>query len=74
MSIFSPDNQSPGMTSKFSAALSENPDLRQSGFQKIMDKKEINSPWLTLKFLFWVGGVGGVLLFAFIGHFVWRLF
>jgi hypothetical protein len=30
-----------------------------------MDKKEINSPKLTANFLFWVGGVGGVLLVAF---------
>lgn len=42
--------------------------------RKKMDKKEINSPWLTLNFLIWVGGVGGVLLFAFIGHYVWRIF
>jgi hypothetical protein len=39
-----------------------------------MNKKEINSPGLTLNFLIWVGGVGGVLLFAFLGHFLWRLF
>lgn len=27
-----------------------------------MDKKEINSPTLTANFLFWVCGVGGILL------------
>jgi hypothetical protein len=39
-----------------------------------MDKKEINSPKLTANFLFWVGGVGGVLLVAFLGHYVWKIF
>jgi hypothetical protein len=39
-----------------------------------MDKKEINSPKLTLNFLIWVGGVFMLLLFAFLAHFVWRIF
>jgi hypothetical protein len=39
-----------------------------------MDKKEINSPKLTLNFLIWIGGVFMLLLFAFLAHFVWRLF
>jgi hypothetical protein len=39
-----------------------------------MDKKEINSPKLTANFLFWVVGVGGVLLVAFLGHYVWKIF
>jgi hypothetical protein len=39
-----------------------------------MDKKEINSPRLTGDFLFWVCGVGGVLMIALLGHFVWRVF
>jgi len=39
-----------------------------------MDKKEIYSPNLTANFLFWVCGVGGLLLFALFGHYVWRLF
>jgi hypothetical protein len=30
-----------------------------------MDKKEINSPKLTANFLFWICGVGGVLLLLF---------
>jgi len=29
-----------------------------------MDKKEINSPKLTANFLFWICGVGGVLVFG----------
>jgi hypothetical protein len=39
-----------------------------------MDKKEINSTKLTLNFLFWIGGVFMLLLFALLGHFVWRIF
>jgi hypothetical protein len=39
-----------------------------------MDKKEIESPKLTASFLFWVCGVGGVMLVAFLGHFVWKVF
>jgi hypothetical protein len=38
-----------------------------------MDKKEINSPKMTLNFLIWVGGVFMLLLFAFLAHFVWRI-
>jgi hypothetical protein len=38
-----------------------------------MDKKEINSPELTLNFLIWIGGVF-MLLFALLAHFVWRIF
>ncbi len=39
-----------------------------------MDKKQINSPKMTLNFLIWVGGVFMLLLFALLAHFVWRLF
>jgi len=39
-----------------------------------MDKKEINSTKLTANFLFWIGGVFMLLLFALLGHFVWRVF
>jgi hypothetical protein len=39
-----------------------------------MDKKEINSPKLTANFLFWVCGVGGVVLVALLGHYVWKIF
>jgi hypothetical protein len=39
-----------------------------------MDKKEINSPKLTANFLFWVAGVGGVLLVAFLAHYTWKIF
>jgi hypothetical protein len=37
-----------------------------------MDKKEINSPKLTEHFLFWVCGIGGLLLLLF-AHFVWHI-
>jgi hypothetical protein len=39
-----------------------------------MDKKEINSPKLTGNFLFWICGVGGVILIVFFGHYVWKIF
>ncbi len=39
-----------------------------------MDKKEINSPKMTLNFLIWVGGVFMLLLFMLLAHFVWRIF
>jgi hypothetical protein len=39
-----------------------------------MDKKEITSPKLTANFLFWVCGFGGILLLAFLAHFVWKVF
>jgi hypothetical protein len=38
-----------------------------------MDKKEINSLKLTADFLFWVCGVGGLLLLIFLAHFVWQI-
>jgi hypothetical protein len=38
-----------------------------------MDKKEINSPKLTVNFLIWIGGVGGLLLLTFLAHFVWKI-
>jgi hypothetical protein len=40
----------------------------------IMDKKQINDPKMTLNFLIWVGGVFVLALFAFLAHFVWKLF
>jgi hypothetical protein len=39
-----------------------------------MDKKEINSPKLTGNFLFWICGVGCVVLVGLLGHFVWGIF
>ncbi|MFZ0317985.1 MAG: hypothetical protein WAL56_02590 [Candidatus Sulfotelmatobacter sp.] len=39
-----------------------------------MDKKQINDPKMTVNFLIWVGGVFMLLLFAFLAHFVWRVF
>jgi hypothetical protein len=39
-----------------------------------MDKKQINSPKMTLNFLIWVGGVFMLLLFALLAHFVWGIF
>jgi hypothetical protein len=38
-----------------------------------MDKKEINSPKLTVNFLVWICGVGGLLLLTFLAHFVWKI-
>ena len=38
-----------------------------------MDKKEIDSPKMTLNFLIWMGGVFMLLLFAFLAHFVWKV-
>jgi hypothetical protein len=39
----------------------------------IMDKKEINSPKLTVNFVIWICGVGGLLLLALLAHFIWRV-
>ena len=41
---------------------------------KKMDKKEINSPKLTEHFLFWVCGLGVLLLVALFAHFVYHIF
>jgi hypothetical protein len=38
-----------------------------------MDKKEIESPKLTVRFLIWITGFM-IVLFALIAHFVWRIF
>jgi hypothetical protein len=38
-----------------------------------MDKKEINSARLTLDFVFWICGVGGLVLLILLAHFVWNL-
>jgi hypothetical protein len=38
-----------------------------------MDKKEINSPRLTLNFVFWICGVGGLVLLLLLAHFVWKV-
>ena len=47
---------------------------RKCGSVRLMDKKEINSPKLTLNFLIWIGGGFMLLLFALLAHFVWRVF
>ena len=39
----------------------------------LMDKKEIESPKLTARFLIWITGFL-IVLFALIAHFVWRVF
>ena len=41
---------------------------------KKMDKKEINSPKLTKHFLFWVCGIGALLLVIGFAHFVYHIF
>ena len=38
-----------------------------------MDKKQINSPKMTLNFLIWVCGVGGLLLAYLFAHFVYHV-
>ncbi len=38
-----------------------------------MDKKEIESPKLTARFIIWISGFV-LLLFLLIAHFVWRVF
>jgi hypothetical protein len=38
-----------------------------------MDKKEIESPKLTARFLIWISAFM-LLLFALLAHFVWRVF
>jgi hypothetical protein len=38
-----------------------------------MDKKEIESPRLTARFLIWITGFM-IVVFALIAHFVWRVF
>ncbi len=49
-------------------------DIPSNRLNCLMDKKEINSPKLTENFLFWICGVGGVILIALLGHFVWKIF
>ena len=39
----------------------------------LMDKKEIESPKLTARFLIWITGFM-IVVFALIAHFVWRIF
>ena len=51
-----------------------NPMFSAAVLAWIMDKKEIISPMLTFNFLIWVGGVFLLLLFAFLAHFVWKVF
>jgi hypothetical protein len=38
-----------------------------------MDKKEINSRALTFNFVFWICGVGGLVLLILLAHFVWKV-
>ncbi len=38
-----------------------------------MDKKEIESPKLTARFLVWISAFM-LLLFALLAHFVWKIF
>jgi hypothetical protein len=38
-----------------------------------MDKKEINSPWLTARFVIWMT-LGCLALLAFLGHYMWRVY
>ena len=39
----------------------------------LKDKKEIESPKLTARFLIWITGFM-IVVFALIAHFVWRIF
>ena len=45
----------------------------RSAYAYGMDKKEINSPKLTIHFVVWMT-VGGLLLLAFLGHYMWKVF
>jgi hypothetical protein len=38
-----------------------------------MNKKEINSPWMTANFVIWFCGVGCLALLL-LGHYLWRVF
>jgi hypothetical protein len=42
-------------------------------YPSLMDKKEINSPKLTEHFLFWVCGIGGLLLAFLFAHYVYHI-
>lgn len=42
-------------------------------YSSFMDKKEINSPKLTSHFLFWVCGIGGLVLAFLFAHFVYHV-
>jgi hypothetical protein len=42
-------------------------------YPALMDKKEIESPKLTVRFLIWITGFM-IVVFALIAHFVWRIF
>ncbi len=46
---------------------------RLRAYPPVMDKKEIESPKLTGKFLIWITAFM-LLLFALIAHFVWKVF
>ena len=48
-------------------------EFRSERILFVMDKKEIESPKLTARFLIWITGFL-IVLFALIAHFVWRLF
>jgi hypothetical protein len=54
----------------FDASEPENLLTRRTGYPSFMDKKEINSPKLTINFLIWICGVGGLLLAYLLAHFV----
>jgi hypothetical protein len=43
-------------------------------YPSLMDKKEINSPKLTEHFLFWICGLGLLLLAILFAHFVYHVF
>ena len=47
--------------------------VSQEAYADSMDKKEIESPKLTVNFLIWISAFM-LLLFLLIGHFVWRIF
>jgi hypothetical protein len=52
------------------------PDFFQPPFANsldLMEKKQINNPWMTLNFRIWVGGVFMLCLFGLLAHFVWGI-
>jgi hypothetical protein len=66
------DTTCPSDDSRISLRLSPLNNERKE-YPPTMDKKEINSPLLTARFVLWAC-VGCLLLLAFLGHYMWKVF